>query len=73
MVSIDCVSTGAKLKQLARAKGMSNKDIQRLMGFNTPQSVYKWFRGDCMPSIDNLVILAEAFDCTIDDLVVIQR
>ena len=73
MVSIDCVSTGAKLKQLARERGMSNSDIQRLMGFNTPQSVYKWFRGDSMPTIDNLVILADAFDCTIDDLLVIQR
>lgn len=73
MISIDCVSTGAKLKRLARERGMSNSDIQRLMGFNTPQSVYKWFRGDSMPTIDNLVILADAFDCTIDDLLVIQR
>ena len=34
------------------------------------QAIYRWQRGDALPSIDNLVILADLFGVQIDDIIV---
>ena len=49
---------------------MKAKDIQAVFGFGTPQTVFKWFRGVTIPTIDNMVILAKVFDTTIDAIIV---
>ena len=43
------------------------------MGFNTPQALYKWERGLCLPTLDNLVILAELFNVSIEDILAIKK
>ena len=55
---VNMAATGANIKALIKANGLKVSDIQNKCGFNTPQSIFKWMRGDAMPSIDNLVILA---------------
>ena len=47
---------------------MTVKDIQKIFGFATPQAVYKWIHGKSLPSIDNLLILANVFDVNIEDI-----
>ena len=44
-------------------------DVQTILGFNTPQAIFKWMRGDAMPSIDNIVILAHILDVPIDEII----
>ena len=39
-------------------------------GVETPYSIYRWQKGDTVPSVDNLVILADIFDVAMDDIVV---
>lgn len=46
--------------------------IQQILGFNTPQAIYKWFRGEAMPTIDNMVVLAATLNTTIDNLIVTE-
>ncbi|MBP3797328.1 MAG: helix-turn-helix transcriptional regulator [Ruminococcus sp.] len=58
MPMVNMAATGANIKALIKANGLKVSDIQNKCGFNTPQSIFKWMRGDAMPSIDNLVILA---------------
>ena len=70
MPIIDMTATGKNIKDIMKAKGMKIKDIQKILGFNTPQAIFKWFRGDAMPTIDNMVILAKIFDTTIDKLII---
>ncbi|MCR4861730.1 MAG: helix-turn-helix domain-containing protein, partial [Ruminococcus sp.] len=41
-----------------------------VFGFNTPQAIFKWMRGDAMPSIDNIVILAHILDVPIDEIII---
>ena len=43
-----------------------------VFGFNTPQAIYKWQRGDALPTVDNLVALAAVFGVQIDDILVFQ-
>jgi len=51
---------------LRKQQGLSVKQLQRLLGFATPQAIYKWQRGDSLPTIDNLVALAAIFDVPVD-------
>jgi transcriptional regulator with XRE-family HTH domain len=68
--TIDLAATGANIKALIKNKGLKVTDVQTIFGFNTPQAIFKWLRGDALPSIDNLVILAHILDVTIDTIIV---
>ncbi len=67
------IATGDNIARLRRNKNLSVKDVQEAMGFNTPQAIFKWQRGEAMPSIDNLVILSELFDIPIDKILVTTK
>ena len=70
---IDMVKTGQNIKKLRKEMGLSVKDLQQMFGFTTPQAIYKWQHGDCMPSIDNLVVLAKIFQVHMEDIIVIDK
>ena len=55
---VDMKHTGENIVSLRRRKGLTVRDIQRLLGFTTPQAIYKWQRGETLPTIDNLAALA---------------
>ena len=67
---IDLKATGQNIELLRKGAGVSVRDIQDVMGFANPQAVYKWQKGVCLPTIDNLVILAAVLDVTIDEILV---
>ena len=66
-------ATGANIKTMMKARKIKVKDIQAVCGFGTPQAIFKWMRGDCMPTIDNMIIIADMFGCTMDDIVVVNK
>ena len=70
---IDLKATGQNIELLRKSAGVSVKDLQAVMGFANPQAIYKWQKGICLPSIDNLVILAAALDVTVDELLVYEE
>lgn len=70
---INVERTGENIKRLMLGRELSVRDIYTLLGFANPTAVYKWFRGDALPAIDNLVILADLFECAIDDILIIER
>lgn len=67
---INLKATGANIKRLRKERGISVKQIVDFMGFTEPVSVYKWQRGDCLPTIDNLLALAKLINCSIEDILV---
>ena len=69
---IDMTATGRNIRELRLAAGISISDLQAALGFANPQSIYKWQRGDGMPSIDNLVIIAAVFGVKVDDILIVQ-
>ena len=66
---INTVETGRNIRQLRRNRGLSIQDVQSALLVNR-QTVFKWQRGDTLPTLDNLVILAELFNVKLDDIVV---
>ena len=70
---IDVTGTGSNIARLRKQRGLSVRQIQEALGFNTPQAIFKWQRGDSLPSIDNLIILADLLGTTIDEIVIRER
>lgn len=70
MVIVDTTATGTNIKAMVKEQKIKIADIQKAMGFGTPQAIYKWFRGDTVPTIDNMVILADMLNTTIDKIIV---
>lgn len=70
--TINMTATGANIKSLIKTRGLKVADVQNILGFNTPQAIFKWMRGDAMPSIDNMVILAHLLDVTIDEIIIVD-
>lgn len=71
--TIDIVATGQNINALRIKADMSIKDMQQVFGFTTPQAIYKWIHGMNLPTIDNMVILAEMFNVTVDEIIAVER
>ncbi len=69
---IDLAATGRNIKALRVAAGYSVPELQAALGFANPQAIYKWQRGDGIPSVDNLVIIAAFLGVKIDDILIIH-
>ena len=70
---IDMVATGMNITRLRINAGLTVRDLQNIFGFSTPQAIYKWQRGDAMPTLDNMVVLAAVFGVAIDDIIVVPN
>ena len=52
-VAIKQKETGRKIRKMMVEHGYSVRDIQEMMGFESPRAVYKWLAGDSLPTVDN--------------------
>lgn len=71
--TINLARTGQNILALRKQRGLSVRDLQQLLGFATPQAIYKWQHGDTLPSVDNLVVLASVFRVPVDDILAIDN
>ena len=67
---LDARATGARIKELRKARHLTVEDVAGFMGFESEQAVYKWQRGDSLPTVDNLYALSRLFGTTVDDILV---
>ena len=70
---IDMTATGMNITRLRKNAGMTVRDLQAIFGFATPQAIYKWQRGEAMPTLDNMIVLAAIFNVTVEDILVLQE
>ena len=66
---IDLKGTGETIKLVMKSRGYKIKDLQEYLGLESPQGIYYWFRGICLPSLDNLYALSELFELPIDTFI----
>lgn len=67
---IDPAATGQNILRLRKEKGLSVKDLQRWFCFDAPRAIYKWQKGETLPSIDNLFALSILFDVPMEQILV---
>ncbi|OUB81241.1 helix-turn-helix domain-containing protein [Bacillus wiedmannii] len=62
------MSLGQQLKKFRESQNLSQEDVAKKIGV-TRQAVYKWENDKSYPDIDNLIILSEFYNVTLDDLI----
>lgn len=67
---IDKVETGKRIKELAEERGITPKIIRDEIFLGTKQAVYRWYRGETLPSIDSLFLLSQLLDVPIDCILI---
>lgn len=67
---LDLAATGIKIKTVMKQKGVTPRQLQIILDFPYVQTVYNWFAGKNMPTIDNLVVLSQILGVQVDDLIV---
>lgn len=60
--TVDSRKTGRRIRSLMASKGLSVRDVQNYLGLSCPQGIYRWLRGDTLPSIDNLYAMQGLLD-----------
>lgn len=71
--AIDVAATGRNIQRLRRAAGISVRELQEIFGFSTPQAVYKWQRGEALPTLDNMTVLARVLGVSIEEIILYER
>ncbi len=70
MPVLDPIATGKKINQIRKDRNISVTDIKDALGLSTTNAIYKWFRGDSMPTLDNIILLSNILGVGIADLLV---
>lgn len=66
---IDMLATGQNIAGLRELAGLSVSQLQHILGFSTPQAIYKWQRGESLPSLDNMAALSAILKVSLDDII----
>ena len=67
---IDPVATGANICRLRKDRGLTVRDLQQYFGFEEPQAIYKWQRGQSLPSVDNLYALSALLQVPMNEIII---
>ena len=66
---IDLRSTGARINELRRERGITVDELRVYLGMNNPNSIYKWFRGEVLPTLENMYALSVILEAPIDEII----
>ena len=67
---IDLVATGSNIQRLRQERGLTVRDLQRYFGFEEPRAIYKWQKGETLPTVDNLYALGILLEVPMDGILV---
>jgi transcriptional regulator with XRE-family HTH domain len=67
---INMEATGARIKLLRLERNISVAQIASFMGDVSEQAIYKWQRGQTLPTVDNLFALSRLFETSMDNIIV---
>lgn len=69
---IDMVLTGKRLKRMTQSAGYDVRFLQEYLCLGCPQSIYRWFEGKSLPSVDHLHALSVLLQVHMEDLLALQ-
>ena len=69
---LDTVATGHRIGHLMQEKHLCIKDVSRVMNVSY-QAVYRWLRGETLPTIGNFYTLSQLMRTDVDDMLVAKE
>ncbi len=70
--SIDLIKTGKRIKEQVMEAGYDVKGLQEYLELSCPQSIYRWFQGRILPSVEHLSALSQLLGVHMEDLLVLR-
>ena len=70
---IDLKATGRNIRRLRIESGLSVSAVQQFFGFVEPRAIYKWQKGESLPTVDNLFALGALFGVPMDHILIPMR
>ncbi len=67
-VKVDMEATGRKIRELRIQKNLKVDEFAEIM-HSSKNTIFKWQRGECLPTIDNLLVLSSLFEIPMDDII----
>lgn len=71
-VELDIVATGHKIKLLMEEREIAIKDLSKVMNVSF-QAVYRWQKGETLPTIGNMFILGQLLQVDVDEILVAKH
>ena len=69
---IDQLRTGKKLKTMLESASYDVRYIQTYLQLSCPQSIYRWYKGKALPSLEHLSALSKLLHVHMEELLVFQ-
>ena len=69
---INVRKTGDNLGRLCREQRITVKQIQNKLGLKSAQAVYRWFKGETLPSIEHFILLAVLLKKPIEEIIIFR-
>lgn len=70
---IDREKTGQQIRKIMDERGITVQEVQKYLCLGCVQSIYHWFHGMSLPSLDNLYALSELMQVPMDALICGER
>ena len=67
---INMKATGANIKAYVKKNAYSAEKVRMFLCMSDKSCVYKWFRGESLPSLDNLFALSMLLKVSMNDLLI---
>ena len=64
------LATGDNIRRLRLERGMTVRDLQNYFGFEEPRAIYKWQKGESLPTVDNLYALGTLFEVPMEQILI---
>lgn len=71
--SIDQEKTGIKIKEMLNEAGYDVNYVQEYLHLACPQSIYRWFKGKILPSVEHLCALSRLLGVHMEELLVLEN
>lgn len=70
--NIDLQETGRRIQSAIREAGYSVREVQEYLHLSCPQPIYRWFKGQILPSLNHMYALSRFLHIHMEDLIVAQ-
>ena len=67
--TINLRETGINLRRIMDKREITPKDIKEYLNLGSIQTVYNWFNGLNMPTVDNLYAMSQFLQVSIDEMI----
>lgn len=68
--NLDMLKSGQTIKEAVQSKGYTVREIQKILQFECTNSIYRWYKGIILPSVNNLYVLSKVLEVHMEDLLV---